>query len=394
MMQQTYSPKQSEIQKSWVLIDAEGLILGRLASVIATRLRGKHLPTFTPHMDMGDNVIVINAESVALTGHKRADKIFYWHTGHPGGLKGRTMGQMLSGRFPERVIEKAVERMISRGPLGRAQMKNLRVYAGSEHPHEAQMPQVLDVAAMNPKNSVRRAEMASAMPKLRNWASGSIPMGRIESLLMRLENACSETAKAEVLGELAPVLAGISRDVRPKDIAEWRKLRRLPDYLLSVMIENGQSEVVGPAAARALVGCLYPERYVHGAWRDEDVCDDVERALRSRQVECLTTVSCVRDGASARAKIDVRLYGSLPFVLGGRRPRLSGPKWLNANGISLTASGAKVRECYPAQRPGALAACEAVITADPEHVGDEISLFLHSGDIVYDQHDFSRSKLF
>jgi len=148
----TFNAKPSEVQKKWVVIDADGVVLGRLASIVSMRLRGKHLPTYTPHVDMGDNVIVINAEKVKLTGNKLADKRFYWHTGHPGGIKDRTIGQLLSGRFPERVIEKAVERMITRGPLGRRQMKNLRVYAGPEHPHDAQQPVAIDVAALNPKN--------------------------------------------------------------------------------------------------------------------------------------------------------------------------------------------------------------------------------------------------
>lgn len=148
----TYSAKPADVNKRWVLIDAEGLVLGRMASVIASRLRGKHLTTFTPHVDMGDNIIVINAEKVKLTGKKLTDKVFNWHTGHPGGIKGRTIGQLLSGAHPERVIEKAVERMITRGPLGRQQMRNLRVYAGPAHPHEGQQPEVLDVASLNPKN--------------------------------------------------------------------------------------------------------------------------------------------------------------------------------------------------------------------------------------------------
>jgi large subunit ribosomal protein L13 len=148
----TYSAKPSDIVKKWVVIDAEGVVLGRLASIISMRLRGKHLTTYTPHMDCGDHVIVVNAAKVKLTGRKMSDKAFYWHTGYPGGIKDRTMGQLLSGRFPERVIVKAVERMITRGPLGRAQMRNLRVYAGTEHPHVAQQPEALDVAAMNPKN--------------------------------------------------------------------------------------------------------------------------------------------------------------------------------------------------------------------------------------------------
>lgn len=149
----TYSAKPSEIEKKWWLIDADGLVLGRLASVVATYLRGKHKPTFTPHMDCGDNIVIINAEKVKLTGVKRTAKTYYWHTGHPGGIKSRTADKILDGAHPERVIEKAVQRMITRGPLGRQQMRNLRVYGGDEHPHEAQQPEALDIAAMNSKNA-------------------------------------------------------------------------------------------------------------------------------------------------------------------------------------------------------------------------------------------------
>ena len=149
----TFSAKPADIDKKWILIDAEGVVLGRLASIIAMRLRGKHKPTFTPHMDMGDNVIVINAEKVQVTGNKREGKRFYWHTGHPGGIKDRTWGQILDGRFPERLVQKAVQRMLPGGPLSKKQMGNLRVYAGVEHPHEAQAPEVLDVKSMNAKNT-------------------------------------------------------------------------------------------------------------------------------------------------------------------------------------------------------------------------------------------------
>jgi large subunit ribosomal protein L13 len=148
----TFSAKPSDIDKKWLLVDADGLVLGRLASVLALRLRGKHKPSFTPHMDCGDNIVVINAEKVELTGNKRQDDIFYWHTGYPGGIKGRSKGAILAGRHPERVIEKAVERMLPRGPLGRTIIKNLRVFAGPDHPHQAQQPQRLDVGAMNRKN--------------------------------------------------------------------------------------------------------------------------------------------------------------------------------------------------------------------------------------------------
>ena len=148
----TYSAKPSELDKRWLLIDAEGLVLGRLAALIADRLRGKHKPTYTPHMDCGDHIVVINAEKVALTGNKRRDSVFRWYTGYPGGLKERSKGAILEGKHPERVIVKAVERMVPRGPLGRRIMGHLKVYKGASHPHEAQQPQALDVAAMNRKN--------------------------------------------------------------------------------------------------------------------------------------------------------------------------------------------------------------------------------------------------
>ncbi|VVT16633.1 50S ribosomal subunit protein L13 (modular protein) [Rhizobium sp. EC-SD404] len=148
----TFSQKPAEVEKKWVLIDAEGLVVGRLATLVATRLRGKHKPSYTPHVDDGDNVIIINAEKAVLTGKKYTDKKYYWHTGYPGGIKERTARQIFEGRFPERILEKAIERMIPRGPLGRRQMKNLRVYAGSNHPHEAQQPETVDIGVLNTKN--------------------------------------------------------------------------------------------------------------------------------------------------------------------------------------------------------------------------------------------------
>jgi large subunit ribosomal protein L13 len=151
----TYSARPSEVDKKWVMIDAEGLVVGRLASIIAARLRGKHKPIFTPHIDTGDNIIVVNADKVVFTGNKRNDKTYYWHTGYPGGIKQRKAHQILDGRFPERVLEAAVRRMMPDGPLGRQQLKNLRIYNGPEHPHEAQAPEVLDVASRNVKNTLR-----------------------------------------------------------------------------------------------------------------------------------------------------------------------------------------------------------------------------------------------
>lgn len=149
----TYSAKPSEVKKNWYVIDADGVVLGRLASRIAIHLRGKHKPIYTPHIDCGDNIIVVNAEKVALTGNKRSNKTYHWYTGYPGGIKSRTSEQILEGKHPQRVVIKAVERMIARTPLGRQQMRKLHVYAGGEHPHHAQSPEVLDIAAMNPKNT-------------------------------------------------------------------------------------------------------------------------------------------------------------------------------------------------------------------------------------------------
>jgi large subunit ribosomal protein L13 len=153
-MKMTVSAKPAEIVKNWLLIDAEGLVVGRLASIIANRLRGKHKALYTPHVDCGDNVIVINADKVRFTGRKLTQKTYYRHTGYAGGIKEITADKVLAGRFPERVLEKAVERMVPRGPLGRDQMRALRIFKGTEHPHVAQNPTVLDVAGMNRKNKV------------------------------------------------------------------------------------------------------------------------------------------------------------------------------------------------------------------------------------------------
>ena len=154
LMKTTKVATPATVEKKWLLIDAEGLVVGRAATIIANILRGKHKPSFTPHVDCGDNVVVINADKVKFTGNKLADKVYYKHTGYAGGIKGITAQKVLEGRFPERVLEKAVERMIPRGPLGRQQMRNLRIFAGAEHPHAAQNPEVLDIASRNRKNKV------------------------------------------------------------------------------------------------------------------------------------------------------------------------------------------------------------------------------------------------
>jgi large subunit ribosomal protein L13 len=152
MFGKTTVTKTAEVEKKWVVIDAQGLVVGRLATLVAMRLRGKHKPSFTPHVDDGDNVIVINADKVVLTGRKLDQKVYYHHTGFIGGIKERSAKFIMEGRFPERIVEKAVERMLPRGPLGRQQFSNLRVYKGPTHPHVAQQPVALDIGSLNPKN--------------------------------------------------------------------------------------------------------------------------------------------------------------------------------------------------------------------------------------------------
>ncbi|MEO1018056.1 MAG: 50S ribosomal protein L13 [Pseudomonadota bacterium] len=158
----TYSATPGDIDRGWLLIDAEGLVLGRLAALVANRLRGKHKPSYTPHMDCGDHVVIVNADKVVLTGNKATQKIYYRHTGYPGGLKEKRADDVLGGRFPERVIEEAVRRMVPKGPLGRQQLRKLHVYKGAEHPHENHKPTSLDIASLNRKNSTTGALSAEA----------------------------------------------------------------------------------------------------------------------------------------------------------------------------------------------------------------------------------------
>ena len=148
IIKQTVSLNPKDVAKQWLLIDAEDVVLGRLASNVSKILRGKHKANYTPHVDCGDNVIIINAEKVKLTGNKLSDKKYYWHTGYPGGIKETTAKKIIEGKNPDKIIRLAVQRMIPKGPLGRQQISNMKVYCGDSHPHDSQVPKKFNIIDM------------------------------------------------------------------------------------------------------------------------------------------------------------------------------------------------------------------------------------------------------
>ena len=254
----TFSAKPSDIDKKWLLIDADGLVLGRLASLIAMRLRGKHKPSYTPHMDCGDHVVVVNAEKVQLTGNKAAADIFYWHTGYPGGIKGRSKGAILAGKHPERVIEKAVERMVPRGPLGRRVMRNLRVYAGPEHPHGAQNPRAARYRRDEPQecesvSDVRRRPRDGRKASSRRAAGGARPAAQRGRRPSRVSAACARRWPRRGRPPTGPRRSGddgpVPEDVQPKRDALGRSYAtgKRKNAVARVWIKpgNGKIEVNG-----------------------------------------------------------------------------------------------------------------------------------------------------
>ena len=148
IIKQTVSLNPKDVAKQWLLIDAENVVLGRLASNVSKILRGKHKANYTPHVDCGDNVVIINAEKIKLTGNKLSNKKYYWHTGYPGGIKETTAKKIIEGKNPDRIIRLAVKRMIPKGPLGRQQISNMKVYCGENHPHDSQAPKKFNIIDM------------------------------------------------------------------------------------------------------------------------------------------------------------------------------------------------------------------------------------------------------
>lgn len=232
----TVSLKPREVEKRWILLDAEGAVLGRLASFIALRLRGKHRPDYTPHVDMGDAIVVVNASKIVLTGEKTNQKLYHWHTGHIGGIKSRTAGTLLEGRFPERVLGRAVRGMLPDGPLGSTQFGNLRIYPGPDHPHVAQQPQQLDFSALNGKNiqggpRVARQPLTDEIVAAVKGAVRPEVDASIARAADRLENSFNR-GLSEVRIEIATVSRNVSAfveradqqlEVQQKELAELRK---------------------------------------------------------------------------------------------------------------------------------------------------------------------------
>ena len=392
----TVSLKPADVRKDWCVINADGLVLGRLASFIAERLRGKHKPQFTTHVDCGDHVVVVNAEKVRVTGNKAEQSIYYWHTGYPGGIKGRSIRERLESRSPERVIEKAVERMITRGPLGRMQMRNLHVYAGPLHPHGGNQPKELDVGGMNGKNLVGGPQRDMPRKTSRsNWREEEARGVDVDDLLLTLDNP-DRARRVKALHCLAEMMVHPSSRDGQTPVGQVN-LRPVPNRLMQALIENVDDPVAGPATALALAYFLYPERWCGISPRNADlarVASDLTEAFRDRDVQFLTTVEIKRKSPTL-VRVAARLRDSLGFDLAGRRVVFSPPEWIrSAKTMEIDAQGARVEKSL--QLPptkGTFALCEATLSSEngPRR---PITLFVKRDGFVVDHLDYEASELF
>ncbi|MHC2617980.1 ribosomal protein L13 [Bradyrhizobium huanghuaihaiense] len=442
----TFSAKPAEVTKKWVLIDAKGLVVGRLATIVATRLRGKHLPTYTPHVDCGDNVIIVNAEQAVLTGRKWAQKTYFKHTGYVGHVKERTARQILEGHHAERVLEKAIERMIPRGPLGRVQMGNLRVYAGPEHPHEAQQPEKLEIAAMNRKNApALRKEMRSNVGKDEiNQAGGrtgketrskpnfakildyirgekgglrdpsffrlkqltevvramnaSEINRQIQGLLLELDNP--DTTRVEnALLELGLMIPRLDLERCLKDTELRKTLYPIPDRLMTALSENLSVAEAAKRAALALVAALYPAHYRDTTMDEKRALADLEQVFVLNRIDSFFTIN-TEVGEEATV-IDARLWDRVPFLLDGVRPQLAGkdrPKLqsgLAVDGI-VGARALSVRAVEgKSLLDGQLAGVQVKLAGDEETaVHGKVILNFRNGDRTYSREVFDYESLF
>lgn len=362
----TYSARPNQIEHRWVVIDASGVVLGRLASIIAHRLRGKHKPEFTPHMDTGDYIIVINAEKVHLSGKKSRDKAYYHHSGYPGGLKKTTAEQILGGKHPERVVEAAVKRMLPGNRLSRKQLKKLRVYAGSDHPHAAQKPEFLDIASRNAKNvpsqrPIRKSNFFPNPSESQKSAknpnvSGHLPKGEVRThddssatgwlsfvhrIMMELESR-DRKILLSALSDYLDFALDLDLDKAERFKSIRLSFRRLPYCFFSILSDSLWDVEVSKNAAIALTVTTNIRKY--RSKKDlagDEVVDDFEQILRRSKIDSFVTTEYWPGEGRDASTIEAILWDSLPFTINSRTPKLPKSRWLSdPNDFSVELHGA------------------------------------------------------
>jgi large subunit ribosomal protein L13 len=408
LMKTTKSVRPAEVEKKWHIVDANGLVVGRTASIIANIIRGKHKPSYTPHVDCGDVVVVINADRLCFTGKKWSTKKYYKHTGYPGGLKVKTAQDILDGNFPERLLELAVKRMMPDGPLARKQMKNLRIFAGSEHPHEAQQPELLDIAGRNRKNSTQG--FATSSKEHRSGAKASAPLSNhpyershfamLERLILALDHHNADD-RSRALRELADLLplpleaqAALSRH-------DAHKLRRLPMRLLRALLESTGFSTAAYYAAIALVKATFPMHYQSILSRtdlESRAAEDFRRIVEYHDLQYFWTMDTQRNPRGT-TQVEAIIWSELPFTLNGERPALNPADWVDPeHGLSIRVVGADLIDAQSYSmadlKKGQILACTGEITPSRETNFKEIIVYLYNGNTLLDHHVFPQNHLF
>jgi large subunit ribosomal protein L13 len=426
----TASLRPAEVEKHWIVIDAADAVLGRLASFIAMRLRGKHRADYTPHVDCGDHVVVVNAEKVRLTGKKESDKVYYWHTGHPGGVKQRTAENLLNGRYPERVLQKAVERMLPKeSPLARKQLTHLRVYPGPDHPHQAQGPHIVDFGDMNRKNVhdgrgrqrtvighavgnrgglvTLRFEPATALAPAKPAATARLAppdataadyAELIESLTMAAE-APEEDARIDALMHLARLVPTLDYESSIDHPPLLHALRVVPDRLMNVLTECLPSSRASKAAALAIAACMRPRNYRETPVTENEAQarKDLEDIFAKSGIRSFSRVAIQR---ARHAVIDADLWTGFSFTLDGEAVFLEPVAWLDPEAsLDVRPDGARALKIEVKTRDelrtGQFGAIRAVLEPDPTaEEPDVVILYLAHGRRVFDRYVYDADTLF
>ena len=412
--------------KRWFVIDATDLIVGRLASVISVVLQGKHKATFTPHVDDGDNVVVVNAEKVRFTGRKIQQKKYYHYSGFQGGIKERSAQFVLEGRFPERVVEKAVERMLPRGPLGRKQLGNLRVYKGPDHPHGAQRPELLDIASLNEKNVYSRTLTAAShaggnqggLHDYFDRKDRSRPPPAVDSnsfsrfvrsmdvrttdralqrLVLLLDNPDPRIV-GHALIKLSLVIPRLDLQTCLRDAALRRTLRTLPDRLMKALSETLETSHAAKDAALALVAAIHPDHYAETLEFDEQVvCQDLEGIFEDNDVHSFLTIRA--HVGRRETGITASIWNGLPFELDGRNPTLAPSNLFEGAGLEIDVAGAATVSSRLVPKEtlsvGQFAGVEATLAPAREtDPSGKVIVDLRCGGRIYSREVFDPASLF